>query len=65
MINRMILNLEIVNFPFLDGVVPRSLSNGIYISQLIRFARVCPNVDDFNNTNLFLTAKLSTRFKIS
>ena len=28
------------------------------ISQLIRFARVCSNVDDFNNRNLFLTAKL-------
>ena len=24
----------------------------------IRFARVCSNVDDFNNRNLFLTAKL-------
>ena len=31
---------------------------GVYISQLIRFARVCSNVDDFNNRNLFLTAKL-------
>ena len=30
----------------------------IYISQLIRFARVCSNVDDFSNKNLFLTAKL-------
>ena len=30
----------------------------VYISQLIRFARVCSNVDDFNNRNLFLTAKL-------
>ena len=29
-----------------------------YISQLIRFAIVCSNVDDFNNRNLFLTAKL-------
>ena len=28
------------------------------ISQLIRFARVRSNVDDFNNSNLFLTAKL-------
>ena len=32
-------NFEIVNFPFLDGDVPRSSSYGIYISQLIRFAR--------------------------
>ena len=49
---------EIVNFPFLDGDVPRSPSYGVYISQLIRFARVCSNVDDFNKRNLFLTAKL-------
>ena len=51
-------NFEIVNFPFLDGGVSRSLSYGVFISQLIRFARVCSNVDDFNNRNLFLTAKL-------
>ena len=47
-----------VNFPFLDGDVPRSPSYGVYISQLIRFARVCSYVDDFNNRNLFLTAGL-------
>ena len=47
-----------MNFPFLDGDVPRSPSYGVYISQLIRFARVCSNVDDFNNRNLFLTAEL-------
>ena len=51
-------NFEIVNFPFLIGDVPRSPSYGVYISQLIRFARVFPNVDDFNNRNLFLTANL-------
>ena len=49
---------EIVNFPFLDGDIPRSPSYGVYISQLIRFPKVCSNVDDFNNSNLFLTAKL-------
>ena len=51
-------NFKIVNFSFLDGDVPRSPSYGVYISQLIRFARVCSNVDDFNNRNLFLTDKL-------
>ena len=49
---------EIVDFPFLDGDFPRSPSYGVYNSQLIRFARVCSNVDDFNNRDLFLTAKL-------
>ena len=51
-------NFEIVNFPFLDGDVPRSPSYGVYISQLIRFAGVCSGVGDFNYGNLFLTAKL-------
>ena len=51
-------NAEIVNFPFLDGDVPHFPSYGVYISQLTRFARVCSNVDDFNNRNLFFTAKL-------
>ena len=49
-------DFEIVNFPFIDGDVRRSHFYGVYISQLIIFARVCSNVDDFNNRNLFLTA---------
>ena len=46
-------NFEIVNFLFLDGDVPRSPSYGVYISQLIRFARVCSNVDDFIDIIIF------------
>ena len=49
---------DIVNFPFLDGDVPRSTSYGVYISQLIRFARVSSHVADFNARNKSLTAKL-------
>ena len=33
-------DFHIVNFPFLDGDVPRRPSYGVYISQLIRFARL-------------------------
>ena len=51
-------DFDIVNFPFLDGDVPRLPSYGVYISQLIRFARVCSHVDDFNTHNKCLTAKL-------
>ena len=51
-------NVEIVNFSFLNGDVPRPLSSGVYISQLTRFARVCSHVDDFNNRNKFLSSKL-------
>ena len=42
---------DIVNFPFLDGDVPCRASYGVYISQLIRFARVCNHVADFNARN--------------
>ena len=48
---------DIVNFPSLDGDVPRSTSYGVYISQLIRFARVSSHVEDFNTCNKVLTAK--------
>ena len=42
----------------LDGDVPLAPSYGIYISQLVRFARVCTKVSDFNERNLYLTDKL-------
>ena len=51
-----------MNFPFLDGDVPRSASYGVYISQLIRFARVSSHVDDFNTRNKVLLAKLRKAF---
>ena len=54
-------DFDIVNFPFLDGDVPRSASYGVYISQLIRFARVSSHVDDFNTRNKVLTANFSDK----
>ena len=51
-------DFDIVNFPCLDGDVPHSTSYGVYISQLIRFARVSSHVADFNACNKCLTAKL-------
>ena len=51
-------DFDIVNFPFLDGDVPRRPSYGVYISQLIRFPRVCSHVHDFNTRNKCLTEKL-------
>ena len=51
-------DFDIVNFPVLDGDVPRSTSYGVYISQLIRFASVSSHVVDFNARNKSLTAKL-------
>ena len=51
-------DFDIVLFPFLDGDAPRRASDGVYISQLIRFARDCTHVADFNTRNKSLTAKL-------
>ena len=51
-------DFEIVNFPFLDGDVPHSKSYGVYISQLIRFARASSIAADFNTRNKLLTQKL-------
>ena len=42
-------NFDIVNFPSLDGDVPQRPSYGVYISQLIRFARASSHVTDFIN----------------
>ena len=52
-------DFEIVNFPFLDGVVPRTTSYGVYIFQLNRFARASSYVTDFNTRNKLLTQKRS------
>ena len=52
-------DFDIVNFPFLDGDVPR-----VYISQLIRFARLFSHVDDFYTRNKVLTANKTSWTRI-
>ena len=47
-------DFEIVGFPFLGG----DTSYGVYISQLIRFARASSYVADFNTRNKLLTQRL-------
>ena len=47
-----------IDFPFLDGDVPRSTSYGVYIFQLIRFARASSYVADFNTRNKLFIQKL-------
>ena len=50
-------DFDTIIFPFYDGDVPRSISYRVYISHLIRFARVFSHVADFNARNKSLTAK--------
>ena len=51
-------DFNISNFPFLDDDVHSSTIYGVYISQLIRFARVSSHVGGFNIRNKVWTAKL-------
>ena len=50
-------DFDIVNFPSLDWDIPLSPSYGTYLSQLIRFARVCNKVEDFKNRNSIISRK--------
>ena len=49
---------DIVNFPFLDGAIPRATSYGVYISQTFRFVRVSSQVADFNTRNQIFSNKV-------
>ena len=51
-------NFDIVNFPFLCGNIPQSPSYGVYVSQLIRFARASTFYEDFLLRSRRLTSKL-------
>ena len=51
-------NFPIVNFPFLDSNIPASPAYGIYISQLIRYARAYSRYDEFLARSKMLTTKL-------
>ena len=46
-------DLDSVNFRFLGVDVPRRPSYGVYMSQLIRFARASLIVRDFNSRNTY------------
>ena len=54
-------NFDIVNFPFPDGGVPSSTSYDVYVSQLIHFARVSSDGDDFNTRNKVLADNSSNK----
>ena len=51
-------NFPIVNFPFLSSNIPSAPAYGVYVSQLIRYARACSNYQDFNERGKVLTTKL-------
>ena len=51
-------NFPIVNFPFLSSNIPISPAYGVYVSQLIRYARASSCYEDFLNRGKLLSEKL-------
>ena len=51
-------NFHIVNFPYLSSKIPSGPSYGVYISQLIRYARCCSHNDDFRYRHKCLVDRL-------
>ena len=51
-------DFHIVNFPLLSSNIPSSPSYGVYISQLIRYARCCSYYDDFGYHHKLLVDRL-------
>ena len=51
-------NFHIVNFPFLSSDIPSGPSDGVYIPQLIRYARCCTYYDGFGNRHKLLVGRL-------
>ena len=51
-------DFHIVNFPFPSSNIPSSPSYGVYIPQLIRYARCCSYYDDFGYRHKLLVDRL-------
>jgi hypothetical protein len=51
-------NFKIINFPNMCGNIPASPAYGVYISQLIRYARASSNYSDFLKRHLHLRNRL-------
>ena len=49
---------RIVNFPYMDSNIPANPAYGVYISQLVRYARICTSKVDFMNRLRRLSLRL-------
>jgi hypothetical protein len=59
-------NFSIVNFPYPCSNIPAAPAYGVYISQLIRYARACSAFNQFLVRGSLLTNKLMSQgFKMS
>ena len=51
-------DFHIVNFPYLSSNIPESPAYGVFVSQLIRYARVGSKYEDFLFRGSILVSKL-------
>ena len=51
-------SFRIVNFPHMDSNIPANPAYGVYISQLVRYARICTSKVDFINRLRGLSLRL-------
>jgi hypothetical protein len=54
-------DFDIVNFPYLDSCIPRKPALGIFLSQLIRYARINSKFEDFASRTLILSKRLQNQ----
>ena len=51
-------SFNVISYPFLDGNIPKNLSYGVFISQLVRFANINTTVEGFYSNICDLVKKL-------
>ena len=51
-------NFPIINFPHLDDNIPKNSEYGVFIGELVRYARACTYFHDFKDRTLVLIKKL-------
>ena len=55
-------DFPIVNFPNLQGNIPNNSSYGVFVGELVRYARACTYYEDFRKRTLILVTKLKSQF---
>ena len=56
-----LFNFNVISYPFPDSNIPLKIGYNTFLSQLIRFSRICTKVQDFANRTKLISKKLSSR----
>ena len=59
-------DFSIVNFPHMDSNIPAAPTYGVFVSQLVRYARACSSCEDFiARTKLLITRLIDQGYSSS